>query len=158
MTKNKKPLVSHLLSREIQAPLVAALIKGYSDNLGEEKAIAIAKEVICKDAIEAGKNLAEKFSGNSLKELFRIVEEVWSADGTMTFENLKLSDNSLSFDVTFCGYVAAYERLGLKEFGYLLSCCRDFAFMDGFNPEIELMRTKTIMQGDGVCNFCYRVK
>ncbi|MCP4727110.1 MAG: L-2-amino-thiazoline-4-carboxylic acid hydrolase, partial [bacterium] len=37
-------------------------------------------------------------------------------------------------------------------------CCRDFAFQDGFNPKIELVRTKTIMEGDDICDFCYKLK
>ncbi len=155
MTEKNKSQVTHLQCREIQAPLVAALIKGYSEKIGKDQAISIAEEIVTNDAIESGKNLAEKFSGNSFRELRRIVEEVWSAGGIMKIENLEESDTLLRFDVTHCGYAEMYERLGIREFGYLLSCCRDFAFLDGFNPEIELTRTKTVMQGDNVCDFCF---
>jgi len=150
--------VSHLQCREIQAPLVAALIKGYAGKIGKDQAITIAEDIIINDAIQSGKKIAENFSGNSLQELRRVVEEVWAADGIMKIENLVESDTSLRFDVTSCGYAEMYERLGIKEFGYLLSCCRDFAFMEGFNPEIELTRTKTVMQGDTICDFCFTKK
>jgi hypothetical protein len=154
-SEEKKPEVTHLKCREIQAPLVSALLEGFAKEFGLEKTLAVAKEIICKDAVLSGQILAEKYSGNSLNELLRIVEEVWATDGTMEIANLQLSEDSLKFDVTRCGYAEMYERLGVKELGTLLSCCRDFAFMDGFNPEIELLRTKTIMDGDDICDFCY---
>jgi hypothetical protein len=48
-----------------------------------------------------------------------------------------------------------YEKLGIKELGCVLSCSRDFSFMEGFNSEIELIRTKTIMGGFECCDFRY---
>jgi len=148
--------ISHLMRREIQAPIVAAIINGFAEKFGAEETHAIAKEIISKDAAQAGKDLAEKFSGNSLKELLRIVEEVWAKDDTMEIKNIKLNQDVLRFDVVRCGYAEMYQRLGIKKLGSLLSCCRDFAFMDGFNPKLKLVRTKTIMDGDDICDFCYK--
>ncbi|MFC1492775.1 L-2-amino-thiazoline-4-carboxylic acid hydrolase [candidate division KSB1 bacterium] len=156
--KNTAYTISHLQRREIQAPLVSALLKGFADEFGSEKTFALAKEIICKDAAQSGKELSEKYFGNSFNELLKIVKEVWAEDGIMQIENVRLSKNSLSFDVIRCGYSELYEKLGIKELGTLLSCCRDFAFQDGFNPDIELVRTKTIMDGDDICDFCYRLK
>jgi hypothetical protein len=150
--------ISHLLCREIQAPLVSALINGFARKIGENKALSIAKEIICEDAVISGKSLAEKYSGNSLEDLLKIVNEIWAKDGTMEINNIALNENTLNFDVTSCGYAKMYERLGLKELGSLLSCGRDFKFMDGFNPEIELIRTKTIMEGADICDFRYKKK
>ncbi len=147
--------VSHLQIRRIQAPLVSALIKGFAAEIGEEKAFKITQKVVNEDAILSGKTLANEFSGNSLKTMLKIVQEVWAKDGIMEIENIHLDENMLSFDVTRCGYADMYKELGIQELGTLMSCSRDFAFMDGFNPVIELKRTKTIMNGDPICNFCY---
>lgn len=158
--KNKEQMatVTHLMCREIQAPIASALIKGFAKEFGTEKTHALAKKIISQDAVSSGKTLAEKYSGNSLNELLKVVQEVWSKDGTMEIENVNLDQASLQFDVTRCGYAEMYERLGIKDLGVILSCGRDFAFMEGFNPEIELVRTKTIMEGDDICNFCYQTK
>jgi hypothetical protein len=51
-----------------------------------------------------------------------------------------------------------YARLGLAELGGLLSCARDAAMIDGFNPEIEFQRTQTIMEDAPHCDFRYRVR
>ena len=154
----RKAAITHLMCREIQAPIVSALIKGFAKEFGPEKTYSVAEKIICKDAVSAGKKLSEKYSGNSLNELLKIVEEVWAKDDTMEIKNLRLGPTCLQFDVTRCGYAEMYERLGIKELGSILSCCRDFAFMDGFNPEIQLVRTKTIMEGDDICDFCYKTK
>jgi hypothetical protein len=45
--------------------------------------------------------------------------------------------------------------MGLAEIGNLLSCTRDFEFIVGYDPTIEITRTKTIMGGDSHCDFHY---
>lgn len=150
--------LNHLMRREIQAPIVSALINGFAEKFGAKKTQALAKEIICKDAVQSGRHLAAEYGGNSLNELLKIVEQVWAADDTMLIENLTLDETGLRFDVVRCGYADMYERLGMKELGALLSCCRDHAFLDGFNPELRLIRTKTIMDGDEICDFCYEPK
>lgn len=151
-------VVSHLTCRQIQAPLVSALIQGFSEELGEERALGIARKVIRADAIRSGRALADRYSDGSLRTLLRVVQEVWAADGTMDVENVRLSGDTLEFDVTRCGYAELYERLGLRSLGCVLSCERDFSFMDGFNPEIRLQRTRTIMEGGRSCDFRYRTR
>jgi hypothetical protein len=148
--------LSHLACREAQAPLVSAMIREFTRAMGEAEALAVAEDVIRSDAIRSGRSLAEAYSDNSLETLLHIVQEVWAADGTMEIANVKLTQDGLDFDVTACGYAAMYERMGLREHGCLLSCNRDFPFMEGFNPDIELQRTQTIMEGAEHCDFRYR--
>jgi hypothetical protein len=38
----------------------------------------------------------------------------------------------------------------------ILSCNRDYALIEGFNADIALTRTQTIMQGASHCDFRYR--
>jgi len=154
--EKQDPNLSHLSCREAQAPLVSALIEGFVQAMGREEALEVAREVIREDAIKAGRSLAEAHSDNSLETLLRIVQEVWAADGTMEVANVELTREKLDFDVTACGYATMYERSGLRERGCLLSCERDFPFMDGFNPDFELERTQTIMEGADHCDFRYR--
>jgi len=149
-------VVSHLTCREIQAPLVSALIQGFAEELGEDRALHIARKVIREDAARSGQSLAEEYRDRSLETLLRVVREVWAAEGTMEVENVRLTDHSLAFDVTRCGYADLYERLGLRGMGCVLSCERDFPFMDGFNPGIRLDRSRTIMEGAESCDFRYR--
>lgn len=155
----KKPSeerITHLKCREIQSPIVSSLIQGFVEEIGSDKTIKVAKKVISKDAIESGKKLAQEYSGNTMSELTKIVKEVWAKDGAMKIQIIRENDNELFFDVTYCGYAQMYEKMGIKELGFILSCSRDFPFMEGFNPEIELRRTKTIMEGAECCDFRYK--
>ena len=110
----------------------------------------IVKQVVREDAILSGRTLADKCGGNTLRELSKIVNEVWANDEAMKIKIIKEDKDELCFKVISCKYADIYEKLGIKELGCILSCSRDFWFMEGFNPEIELIRTKTIM-GGSVC-------
>ena len=147
--------ITHLKCREIQAPLVSSLIKAFADKMGYDKAMEIVKQVVKEDAILSGKTLANKYGGNTLRELSKLVNEVWASDEAMEIKIIKEDKDELCFNVTSCKYADIYEKLGIKELGCMLSCSRDFSFMEGFNPEIELIRTKTIMGGSECCDFRY---
>lgn len=46
-------------------------------------------------------------------------------------------------------------RFGIPELGTVLSCHRDAALVEGFNPEVASTRTRTIIQGAPCCDFRY---
>jgi predicted hydrocarbon binding protein len=152
-TNHPTPQISTLERREIQAPLMACLIDGFIRELGHEPAMRVASTAIQADAREAGKTIARKFGRNTTRELMRVVRQVWAEDDALVYDILEETDQMLSFNVTRCRYVEMYERLGLKEFGYCLSCNRDEPLINGFNPHMKLIRTHTIMQGAQICDF-----
>jgi hypothetical protein len=49
-----------------------------------------------------------------------------------------------------------YRELGIPELGAILSCGRDAALVEGFNPGVQLTRTQTILQGAPCCDFRYQ--
>ena len=150
---NPTPGITTLKRREIQSPLFVSLMRGYIGEVGYEKAMAAARSVIEKDAMLSGRTISEKFKGNSLKEMARILKEVWAEEDALEYTILEQTDQRFSFDVTRCRYVELYEKLGIKEFGWVLSCSRDAPFIKGFNPRMSLFRTQTIMQGASRCDF-----
>ena len=145
--------VTHLMLRKMQAPIVSSIIKAIANKMGYDNAIEIVKQVVKEDAILSGRTLADKYGGNTLMELLKIVNEEWANDGALKIKIIKEDKDELCFNVISCKYAAMYEKLGIKELGCILSCSRDFSFMEGFNPEIELIRTKTIMKGSECCDF-----
>jgi hypothetical protein len=145
--------LSNLERREVQAPFMDCLLKGFIRELGREKAMQVASLSIQEDALLVGKTMAEKYGGNMIKELLRVIREVWSQDDALLFEIVEETDQKLFFNVTRCRYAEMYDRLGLKEYGYCLSCNRDESLIKGFNPQMTLSRTQTIMQGSESCDF-----
>jgi hypothetical protein len=147
--------ISHVKKREIQAPVVTAIINEFIAELGKEETLRILAGAIGKDAIKSGKELAEHYDGNSMKELAKLIREVWCEDGAMEIEILEESGSEFHFNVTKCKYAEVYRGIDEMELGKCLSCNRDFPFNRGFNPEISLERSKTIMEGDEICDFRY---
>ena len=75
----------------------------------------------------------------------------------LELEILEQTPTRLSFNVTRCRYAEMYRALGLPDLGGSLSCQRDYALAQGFNPAIELTRTQTIMEGAPFCDFRFRL-
>jgi len=145
--------ISTLRRREIQSPLFAGLMRVLIQEVGDEKALEVASRAIKQDAILSGKKVAEQFKGNGMKEMVRILKELWAEEDALEYTILEQSDKRLSFDVTRCRYAESYERLGIKEFGCVFSCSRDEPFLTSFNPRLKLFRTQTIMEGAALCDF-----
>ncbi len=145
--------ISNLQRREIQAPLIVCLIREFINEVGRERAMQAASSAVQKDAAQAGRLQAEKYGENSISDLLRLVREVWADQDALEITILEHTGQKLSFNVTRCRYAELYDRLGIKEFGCLLSCDRDAALITGFNPHMQLTRTQTIMEGAALCDF-----
>ncbi len=158
MTPQNDAEINNLQRREIQAPLVVSLIREFSTIIGQEKAMIIARTAIQKDADRAGRVMAEKLAGNNLADLYQVVREVWAGDGALEFDLTEQTEKILSFNVKRCLYAELYDQMGIKEYGECLSCCRDEAFIQGFNPRIKLSRSQTIMQGATICDFRFTLE
>jgi hypothetical protein len=146
-----------LTRREIEARVVAPLLEAFAAEVGNERAIEIVQKVILQIAREQGAQLAQEAGGCTLV-YFTAALEAWKKGDAMEMEVLEQSDQRLAFNVTRCGYADMYRQLGLAELGKTLSCGRDFALIEGFNPEISLTRTQTILDGASCCDFRYEVK
>ena len=146
--------ISLIEKREIEALMAAPLIKGYAELIGLEKSMEIATGVIQELARDAGRQIAAERGSNTLRDLADVVKNLWSHGGeNLKVEFIELSENMLDFRVTSCRYTEQYANLGLGEFGYCLSCSRDAAFAEGFNPKIKMSRTQTVMEGAPYCDF-----
>ncbi|MHC4696967.1 MAG: L-2-amino-thiazoline-4-carboxylic acid hydrolase [Planctomycetota bacterium] len=146
--------ISHVKRREVQAPIVVALIKGFAEELGYEKALGIAARIIEKDAQSDGERAGLEY-GQDLKGLARVVKEIWCKDNGVVIDVLEESERAFAFNVTRCGYAEAYDKLGLRDFAACLSCNRDEPFADAFGTNIKLSRTQTIVEGASHCDFRY---
>lgn len=141
-----------LQQREIEARVIAPLYRAFAAEVGEERAREILAGVIRDLAVQAGCLAAA--SGNDLAHLKQTVAR-WTEGGALELTVLRDDVEVFHFNVTRCRFAEMYHRLGLADLGPLLSCNRDGAMIDGFNPEIEFTRTQTIMEGAAHCDFRY---
>jgi hypothetical protein len=147
--------VGVLRRREIEARIVGPLLARLGDEFGRDRVRELAREVIVEVAREQGAALAAAAGSNDLPA-FAAALGAWSRDGALESEVVALDGEVFAFDVHRCRYAEMYRSLGLTELGAMLSCDRDAALIEGFNPEIELTRTQTIMGGANHCDFVYR--
>jgi hypothetical protein len=146
-----------LTRREIEARILAPVLAALAGEFERERVLEIARQVIVQIAREQGAQLAGQYGGCSLAHFSRSLE-AWMKDGALVIDVLEENENEFSFDVTRCRYAEMYHALGITELGGLFSCNRDYALIEGFNPEVRLRRTQTIMEGAPFCDFRYRVE
>ena len=146
-----------LTRREIEARIAGPLIKAFMKETGEAKGREIVEEVIVALAKESGEMLREFVGGNSLEDFAKGMP-LWSQDDAVTYDLVEMTPEKITMNVTRCRYAEMYKELGLADLGFTLSCARDFAMVEGFNPEIKLERTQTIMEGADYCDFRFTHK
>jgi hypothetical protein len=143
-----------LKRREIEARLIAPLIEALARECGREKVLQVVRETVVGMAKDQGRQLVQIMGGNSLQQYAAALPD-WTKDDALEIDLLELSDDKLHFNVTRCGYAEMYEALGLRELGLVLSCERDGALMKGFNSDVSLQRSQTILEGAPHCDFRY---
>lgn len=144
-----------LEQRRIEATVIKPIYEEMVAELGTERAQQILGSAIRKAAIAQGATLAGESEGG-LRGFISLFER-WKAGDALEVEVLHESDQRFDFNITRCRYAEMYRQMGLGEIGHLLSCGRDGAFCDGYDPKIRLERTQTIMGGASHCDFRYTV-
>lgn len=146
-----------LQRREIEARIAGPLIAAFRREFGDERALAVVRGVIADLSRQSGADLARRV-GEATLPAFASCLDLWKAGGALEIEILESSAERLDFNVTRCRYAEMYRELGLADLGGSLSCLRDFALVEGFNPEIGLERTQTLMEGAPHCDFRFARK
>jgi len=141
-----------LKRREVEARILLPVVEALAREFGRDRVVAIVREVIVGVAREQGRQLATRMGDDSLPTFAAALED-WKKGDAYRMDVLEQTDERLAFNVTRCRYAEMYRALGIPELGALLSCNRDFALVEGFNPEVELTRTQTIMEGATHCDF-----
>ena len=148
--------LTRIEKRAIEAQAVAPLMRALFAKIGRDATLAFLQEANEQEAYERGRIMVPAEGENGIPEL---VAEVagWGEGGVWEMEVLEETPTTYFFDVTRCPYHDKYKELGLEELGVALSCCRDAPHARGFNPRLRLERTKTIMEGDDICDFRYHL-
>lgn len=142
--------------RRIEAEIIRPIYTEMKASLGEEAAQAILARAIRAAAIEAGRKFAAGEDRATDLESFRALLPLWTKGDALAIEVVEATPERFDYNVTRCRYAEMYRAMGLGEIGHLLSCNRDGAFCEGYDPRIRLTRTQTLMGGAPHCDFRYR--
>jgi predicted ArsR family transcriptional regulator len=149
--------ISHLQRRKIEGRVLIPFIEAAREKFGDAATRELVVETIRRLAIEDGARWGEAY-GRSLAALKAVAEKVWAGGGSLDVEIVAAGDDRLDFNVTRCRYAEFYKELGLAELGHLVHCSRDHAMIEGFNPDLTLTRTQTVMEGATHCDFRFTKK
>ena len=140
--------------RRIEAMVLGPMLRAFQAEFGVEKTNEIAAKVITRLAREQGAEFAAGIGGNGLED-YAANKDAWRRQGALEVDIVESDADRYSFDVTRCKYAEMYNELGYGDLGSIFSCTRDFEFVGGFNPDVKLERTQTIMDGASHCDFRY---
>ena len=145
-----------LQQREIEIRILGPVIEAFAEEFGKEKTYDLVRKTLQGISRDLGRETS--IDGGDLDNLKKKLVSKWNEGGQLEMEIKEDSESVLSFDVTRCEFANLYKDLGYGDIGALISCDRDAAFLEGFDPKLELLREKTLMGGDKLCDFCYRKK
>ena len=74
-------------------------------------------------------------------------------DNSLTGEILTDTENVLEIKYTECLYAKTFREADAGDIGYVALCYQDYPWTKQFNPNLKLIREKTLMQGDDCCHF-----
>jgi predicted ArsR family transcriptional regulator len=141
-----------LKRREIEARILLPVVEALAKEFGRERVVSIVRDVIVEVARAQGQEIAARMGDGSLRSLGTALQD-WQKGDAYRMDVLEQTEERFAFNVTRCRYAEMYRALGIPEMGALLSCNRDFALIEGFNPDMRLTRTQTIMEGAPHCDF-----
>ena len=141
-----------LKRREIEARILMPVLQALGAEFGKDRVFEVARRVIVDAARDQGRQVTERVGGSSLTHFATALED-WKKGDAYRMDVLRQDGERFEFNVTRCRYAEMYRALGIPEVGALLSCNRDFALIEGFNPDVTLQRTQTIMEGAAHCDF-----
>jgi hypothetical protein len=150
-------LIGVLTRREVEARVLAPVLDALASEFGRDAVLDVVGDAIIRIAHEQGAQLIETMGGDSLAA-FADSLQFWTKDDALEIDLIQRDDMTFAFNVTRCRYAELYKSLGIPELGALLSCNRDGALIEGFNTDVALTRTQTIMEGAQHCDFRYRLK
>jgi hypothetical protein len=149
--------IGHLQKRKIEAGVLIPFIAACREKFGEAATREAVAATIRGLAAAEGTKWAGRF-GSDVAGLRQLAETVWGSGGGLDIEVLDQTEDRLAFNVTRCRYAEFFKELGLTDLGSLIHCSRDHAMVAGFNDDLELTRSQTIMQGGSCCDFRFRRK
>jgi hypothetical protein len=147
-----------LARRKIEAAVIAPIYDEMRKAIGETRARDILRRAIQRAARAAGAEMARQNAGRPSLEGFKKILPLWAKDEALSIEILADEPGAFDFNVTRCRYAETYRAMGLSDIGDILSCERDGAFCEGYDPDLKLTRTQTIMRGASSCDFRYRTR
>jgi hypothetical protein len=131
------------------------MAKALQEEMGREKTIEFLKSTTSQRMLDYGKSQAEKTDDHSLHSYTEQFRNVDSYKNTLVMEIVEDTDKAFELKVTECLWASIFRDAEAGEIGFAMVCHGDYDWAEGFDKRIQLVRDKTLMQGDAICNHRY---
>ncbi len=133
------------------------LLNGMTRKYGATAGAVVEKYMsVCIQEDWAKVGQAAAHPGTEIDDFIKILWEPLRTQG-FEFTSEKL-ENGVAFAVSRCPIYELAQATQQHQWLYHLACATDFYSTCAFSSRIEFSRTKTLMEGHGVCNHTYRYK
>jgi len=154
---SKEEAFSQLKSMITRTALVHyAFAKTIIDELGKEKGKELTKKAIRLYGEMVGKKVREKTLAKGLPTLAENFQNDLPSLGWADREKVVVEGEKRA-RVHTCYLAEAWKELGVPEIGRLY-CFVDQAKYEAYNPELECVHTKNVLDGDPYCELAVRTK
>jgi hypothetical protein len=129
------------------------LMRNLASELEREDFIELLQKVASDTGAAGGSELAESLTSNDFEtwtSTLRVPNRFW--EHVLTTEIVEDTETAFEVKTTECLWAKTFREAGAPDIGYATICHPDYAFCQGFNPKIRMVRSKTLMQGDACCN------
>ena len=123
-----------------------------------EEACQVVEKTLGEQAFQHGKKTAEEIGDNSLEAYIKYQLEFARLAGDELECTVEETESGFQMKYTKCKMADTAKRLGAADEVFYFSCACDKYGAEGFNPNIGLKLTKTLMQGDECCDHFYYYK
>jgi hypothetical protein len=131
------------------------LAKAMQDEMGKEKLIEFLKKNTGNQMLDYGKAQAKEAGDRSLRRYTEQFRNIENYKNMLAMEIVEDTEKAFELKVTDCIWASTFRDAEAGELGYAMVCFGDYGWAEGFNPKITLVRDKTLMQGDTICNHRY---
>jgi L-2-amino-thiazoline-4-carboxylic acid hydrolase len=154
----RKPSYREIFAVEYASDLIPLLLFLAKD-LGPAAAVEKLKAFSAERAAESAAFIAKRVGGNDFAALKKVFDPASPPyRHTLTFSVTESSDRVHALKVTECLWAKTFLEAKAGDLGYAAICYGDHAFAKAFNPQVEMVRDKTLMQGMDSCNHRYLLK
>jgi hypothetical protein len=130
-------------------------IKSLRAELDEEELIRLLKSYSAGLGRDVGARQAKASPDTNFKTFTNTFRPP-RFDDLLTLEIVEDTDKVFQLEVTECLLASVYRDAGLGgDIGHAAVCNMDFYWPQAFNKNFKMERTKTLMQGDAICNHRY---
>jgi hypothetical protein len=130
-------------------------IRAVAAEMGMDKLQKLLLEDMKKQVADQVKNMPSR-DFSAFTQFFKNMNPFTA--NTLTFEIVQDTEKVFEMRFSECLWAKTFKEANAADIGFKFICSGDYVTAETFNPNIQLIRDKTLMQGHDCCNHKYVLK